>query len=117
MVTCGFTVLAVGLSWLFGTTAAILTQDSFRGRAALRTIFLTPFALPVYASVIIWSFMFQYNNGLVNELLHDVLGVTSRPIVLADRAQQLLRAGHHLDLAQLALRLPVRDGRPAGHPA
>ena len=98
VVTCGFTVLAVGLSWLFGTTAAILTQDSFRGRAALRTIFLTPFALPVYASVIIWSFMFQYDNGLVNELLHNVLGVEPA-MVLADRAQQLLRAGHHLDLA------------------
>ena len=78
-VTCGFTVLAVGFSWLFGTVAAILTQDTFRGRGALRTIFLTPFALPVYASVIIWSFMFQYNNGLVNELLRDVLGITSRP--------------------------------------
>jgi multiple sugar transport system permease protein len=78
-VTCSFTVLAVGLSWLFGTVAAILTQDTFRGRAALRTIFLTPFALPVYASVIIWAFMFQYNNGLVNELLHNVLGITSRP--------------------------------------
>ena len=79
LVTCAFTVLAVGFSWLFGTVAAILTQDSFRGRAALRTIFLTPFALPVYASVIIWSFMFQYNNGLVNDLLHSVLHITSRP--------------------------------------
>jgi multiple sugar transport system permease protein len=78
-VTCAFTVLAVGLSWLFGTTAAILTQDTFRGRAVLRTIFLTPFALPVYASVIVWAFMFQYNNGLVNQLLHNTLGITSRP--------------------------------------
>jgi multiple sugar transport system permease protein len=79
VVTCTFTVLAVGLSWLFGTVAAILTQDTFRGRAALRTIFLTPFALPVYASVIIWAFMFQYNNGLVNQLLHNTLGITSKP--------------------------------------
>ncbi len=79
VVTCLFTVLAVGLSWLFGTVAAILTQDTFRGRAVLRTIFLTPFALPVYASVIIWAFMFQYNNGLVNQLLHSTLGITSKP--------------------------------------
>jgi multiple sugar transport system permease protein len=79
VVTCAFTVLAVGLSWLFGTVAAILTQDSFRGRAVLRTIFLTPFALPVYASVIVWAFMFQYDNGLVNQLLHNTLGITSKP--------------------------------------
>jgi multiple sugar transport system permease protein len=79
VVTCSFTVLAVSLSWLFGTVAAILTQDRFRGRGVLRAIFLTPYALPVYASVITWAFMFQYNNGLINHVLHDELHLTSRP--------------------------------------
>ena len=79
VVTCSFTAIAVGLSWLFGCAAAILAQDPFRGRGVLRAIFLTPYALPVYASVITWAFMFQYNNGLVNHVLHDELGITSRP--------------------------------------
>jgi multiple sugar transport system permease protein len=79
VVTCAFTAIAVGLSWLLGCAAAILAQDQFRGRGILRAIFLTPYALPVYASVITWAFMFQYNNGLVNHLLHDDLGLTSRP--------------------------------------
>ena len=79
MVTCSFTVLAVSLSWLLGTVAAILTQDRFPGRGVLRAIFLTPYALPVYASVITWAFMFQYNNGLINHVLHDELHLTSRP--------------------------------------
>jgi multiple sugar transport system permease protein len=79
VVTCAFTALAVGLSWLFGVTAAILAQDKFRGRGLLRAVFLTPYALPVYASVITWAFMFQYDNGLVNHVLHDELGLTSKP--------------------------------------
>jgi multiple sugar transport system permease protein len=79
VVTCAFTAIAVGLSWLLGCTAAILAQDPFRGRGVLRAIFLTPYALPVYASVITWAFMFQYNNGLVNYVLHNELGITSRP--------------------------------------
>jgi multiple sugar transport system permease protein len=79
VVTCSFTVLAVGLSWLFGTAAAILAQDPFRGRGVLRALFLTPYALPVYASVITWAFMFQYNNGLINYVLHNELGITSSP--------------------------------------
>ena len=79
VVTCSFTVLAVGFSWLFGTAAAILAQDPFRGRGVLRAIFLTPYALPVYASVITWAFMFQYNNGLINYVLHNELGITSSP--------------------------------------
>ena len=78
-ITCAFTVLAVGFSWLLGVTGAILMQDSFRGRAALRALFLTPYALPVYASVIIWAFMLQHDNGLVNHVLHDQLHLGSKP--------------------------------------
>ncbi|WP_067474363.1 carbohydrate ABC transporter permease [Actinomadura hibisca] len=77
-VTCAFTVLAVGLSWLLGAAAAILTQDSFRGRGWLRALFLTPYALPAYASVIVWAFMFQHDNGLVNHVVHDQLGLTGQ---------------------------------------
>jgi multiple sugar transport system permease protein len=79
LITCAFTAAAVSLSWLLGTAAAILAQDHFRGRGLLRAIFLTPYALPVYASVITWAFMFQYNNGLVNQVLHNQIGLTSRP--------------------------------------
>ncbi|MFF8846384.1 carbohydrate ABC transporter permease [Streptomyces sp. NPDC015127] len=78
-VTCAFTVLAVGLSWLLGTGAAVLMQDTFRGRGLLRAVFLTPYALPVYAAVITWAFMFQRDNGLVNHVLHDQLGLMDEP--------------------------------------
>ncbi|MFE9425263.1 carbohydrate ABC transporter permease [Kitasatospora sp. NPDC006697] len=71
--TCAFTVLSVGISWLIGTTAAIMMQDSFRGRGLLRAAFLLPYALPVFAAVITWSFMFQRDTGLVNHVLHDQL--------------------------------------------
>ncbi|WP_245979250.1 carbohydrate ABC transporter permease [Streptomyces diacarni] len=78
-ITCAFTVLAVGLAWLLGATAAILMQDTFRGRGLLRALFLTPYALPVYAAVITWSFLLQRDNGLVNHVLHDQLGLTDAP--------------------------------------
>ncbi|MGW6740531.1 carbohydrate ABC transporter permease [Streptomyces sp. NPDC055025] len=79
LVTCAFTVLSVGLSWLFGVAAAIMLQENFRGRSILRTIFLVPYALPVYAAVITWAFMFQHDNGIINHVLHDQLGLTDEP--------------------------------------
>jgi multiple sugar transport system permease protein len=79
LVTCGFTVLSVGLCWLIGTAAAICMQDAFRGRGLLRALFLVPYALPVYAAVITWVFMFQHDNGLVNHVLHDQLHLTDKP--------------------------------------
>ncbi|MEU0034184.1 MULTISPECIES: sugar ABC transporter permease [unclassified Streptomyces] len=79
LVTVGFTLLSVGLCWLIGTAAAIYMQDTFRGRGLLRALFLVPYALPVYAAVITWVFMFQHDNGLVNHVLHDQLHLTDKP--------------------------------------
>ncbi|MFD7684852.1 carbohydrate ABC transporter permease [Streptomyces sp. NPDC059781] len=79
LVTIAFTLLSVGLCWLIGTAAAIFMQDTFRGRGLLRALFLVPYALPVYAAVITWVFMFQHDNGLVNHVLHDQLGITDKP--------------------------------------
>ncbi|MEV2247944.1 sugar ABC transporter permease [Streptomyces sp. NPDC049970] len=79
LVTCVFTFFAVGLAWLFGIAAAVMLQENFRGRGFLRAVFLVPYALPVYAAVITWAFMFQRDNGLVNHVLHDQLGLTGQP--------------------------------------
>jgi multiple sugar transport system permease protein len=35
----------------------------------VRTLFLIPYALPVFASVITWNFMLQRDTGMVNQLL------------------------------------------------
>ena len=50
----------------------------------------SPYALPVYAAVITWSFMLQRDTGLVNHVLVDQLHLVGAAAVLADRRQQLL---------------------------
>ena len=82
-VTAGYTVLSVGFSWLFGVTAAVLLQRPFRGRGLVRTLFLTPYALPAYAAVITWSFLLQRDTGLVNHIIVDQLHLAhTRPFWL-----------------------------------
>jgi multiple sugar transport system permease protein len=82
-VTTGYTVLSVGLSWLLGTVAAILLQRPFPGRGLIRTLFLTPYALPAYTAVITWSFLLQRDTGLLNHVLVDDLHlVDHRPFWL-----------------------------------
>ena len=83
LVTCAYTVVVVGVAWVFGMAAAVVLQRSFRGRAIFRTLFLVPYALPVYTGVITWNFMLQRDTGVVNHLLVDNLGVLgSRPFWL-----------------------------------
>ena len=81
--TITYTVLVLGASWLLGTIAAVLTQRPFRGRGFVRTLFLLPFALPIFASVITWNFMGQRDTGMINHLLVDQLhSQTNRPFWL-----------------------------------
>ncbi|GII32400.1 ABC transporter permease [Planotetraspora mira] len=73
LVTVAFTLITVALSWFFGMAGAVLMQGEFRGRGVLRALFLVPYALPVYAGVITWSFLLQRDSGLVNHVLVDQL--------------------------------------------
>jgi multiple sugar transport system permease protein len=74
-----YTVIVVGLAWLFGMSAAAVLQNSFRGRGLFRTLFLVPYSLPIYAGVITWSFMLQRDNGLVNHVLVSNLHLLDSP--------------------------------------
>lgn len=83
IVTVVYTVCTVGLSWLFGLTAGVLLQKRFHGRNVMRTLFLTPYALPAYAAVITWSFLLQRDQGMLNHILVDQLHLTDdRPFWL-----------------------------------
>ena len=75
LLTCGFTVLVVGLAWGMGMAAAVALQKKFRGRGLFRTLFLVPYALPMYAGIIAWKFMLQKDTGAVNHFLYDNLGL------------------------------------------
>jgi ABC-type sugar transport systems, permease components len=73
LVTCGFTVLVVAISWFLGMAAGVALQRQFTGRGLFRTLFLIPYALPVYAGIITFKFMFQKDTGALNHLLYDTL--------------------------------------------
>lgn len=77
LITCAYAVIVVGAAWVLGMAAAVVLQRSFRGRAAFRTLFLVPYALPVYAGVITWNFMLQRDTGVINHLLTEDLGLLS----------------------------------------
>ena len=75
LITCGFTLLVVGIAWVAGMAAAVALQRRFPGRGIFRTVFLIPYAIPVYAGIIAWKFMLQKDTGALNHLLFDNLGL------------------------------------------
>jgi len=57
------------LALVIGMVAAVGLNVEFRGRSWLRSALLVPYALPVYVAIIVWSFMLQRDNGVLNTLL------------------------------------------------
>ena len=79
LITTAYTVLIVVGGWVMGLTAALLVNSEFRGRGWFRTLFLIPYALPIYVTVIAWQFMLQQQNGSVNTLLVKDLHLVNDP--------------------------------------
>lgn len=97
LITCAFTVLVVGLSWGLGMAAAVALQKPFRSRGLWRTLFLVPYALPLYAGIITWNFMLQRDTGAVNHVVVDQLHLAG------DRPFWLLGSNAFVSLVVVAI--------------
>lgn len=62
---------------LFSILTALLLNRDFKGRGVLRGIYFLPSVVPIVATTIIWNWILDYRNGLVNQVLH-MLGAGSR---------------------------------------
>jgi multiple sugar transport system permease protein len=61
-------VAAVGLQFLLGLAAALLLNRRFAWRGIARALIIVPWALPSVIIGLIWTWMLDFNLGLVNEL-------------------------------------------------
>jgi multiple sugar transport system permease protein len=73
--TSWYTVVSVALIWGIGIFAAVMLANKFRGNGFFRTLFLVPYALPGFVTTIVWQFMFNQRDGVINRFLVDDLGI------------------------------------------
>jgi multiple sugar transport system permease protein len=73
--TAAYVILVLGFSWILGMAGAVFLNRRFRGQGLLRTLFLVPYAIPTYVGTIAWAFMFNQQDGAVNKILVDDLGL------------------------------------------
>ncbi len=75
------TLLENSLFWAAGSVALFLAMglglatvmnQELRGRAVYRTLILLPWAMPAFITILVWSNMWQYDYGIINELLATV---------------------------------------------
>ena len=61
--------LVVSLQFLLGLCAALLLNQSFWWRGIARSLIIIPWALPSVIIGLMWSWMYDFHIGVVNDLL------------------------------------------------
>ncbi|AFY70461.1 carbohydrate ABC transporter membrane protein 1, CUT1 family [Thalassoporum mexicanum PCC 7367] len=64
-----FTVVAITLELVLGMIIALVLNQSFKGRGALRTIAIIPWALPTALIALTWTWIFNDQYGVLNDIL------------------------------------------------
>lgn len=71
--------LVVGLQFALGLGAALLLNQSFWWRGAARALIVIPWALPSVIIGLTWTWMYDFNVGVINDLLLR-LGAIDKPV-------------------------------------
>ncbi len=74
-----FTVVSVAVEMVLGMGVALVLHQSFRGRGVVRAIALLPWALPTAVMALAWTWIFNDQYGVLNDLLTR-LGLIQQPI-------------------------------------
>jgi multiple sugar transport system permease protein len=66
-----------------GLAIAVLLNRPMRGIKVVRTLMLAPWVVPSFVVAVLWGFMWQSDNGIINKILVDYTGLLSeRPVWL-----------------------------------
>lgn len=81
----------VGLQFLLGLATALLLNQSFWWRGLARALVVVPWALPSVIIGLMWTWMYDYNLGVINDLLMRI-GAIAAPIAWLARPDTALGA-------------------------
>lgn len=78
-ITLSYVIISICLCVFMGLLAALLANESFRGRTAFRGVMLIPYILPKVVYLTCLRFMFTH-DGIINKILVELLGIIDEPI-------------------------------------
>lgn len=81
----------VGLQFLLGLVTALLLNQSFWWRGAARALVVVPWALPSVIIGLMWTWMYDFNVGVLNDMLVRI-GIIEEPIAWLARPDLALAA-------------------------
>lgn len=86
-ITAVYIIVTVTLRFLIGLFAAVLLNQSFRGRGLARALIIIPWAVPEVVACLIWILMYDKDFGIINflamnmKLISEPVGFLSNPSI------------------------------------
>ena len=86
-ITAIYIIVTVVLRFVIGLLAAILLNQSFRGRGIARALIIIPWAVPEVVACLIWILMYDKDFGIINflamnfQLISEPVGFLSDPSI------------------------------------
>jgi len=71
--TVVYTVFVTIGTMLLGLAGALLVHRNFRGRGVARTLLIFSWIVPSYVVGIVWGFMWQQEEGIINVFLFEII--------------------------------------------
>ena len=122
-----YTILVTIGTLGLGIIVSQMLNRNFKGRNIVRALFLFPWIIPTFVVGLLWGFMWQKSNGIINILLYDVIHIhrifqlvgiplsAEKTVLVNGRPQNLVCHRYSDYLARLAASDVDAVGRLAGY--
>ena len=74
-----YSVSTIVLQVVIGVIAALVVNESFKGRNFVRGVILFPYVIPTVVAIVLWKWLLNDQFGLVNYLL-TAMGIMEEPV-------------------------------------
>ena len=103
-ITVYYTALVTIFALVIAVGGALILNEKFRGRGLVMTLVILPWAVSLYATAIVWKYLYSAEWGMFNAILLK-LGLVDRPInFLSERlAVPAVAVAHAWQIAPLGM--------------
>jgi multiple sugar transport system permease protein len=103
-VTVYYTALVTIFALVIAVGGALILNEKFRGRGIVMTLVILPWAVSLYATAIVWKYLYSAEWGMFNAILLK-LGIVSQPVnFLSERlAVPAVAIAHAWQIAPLGM--------------
>ncbi|MFM9105641.1 MAG: carbohydrate ABC transporter permease [Chloroflexota bacterium] len=104
VITLYYTLLVTVFAVAIAVGGALLLNETFRGRGFLMAVVILPWAVSLYATAVVWKYLYSPEWGLFNAIIQR-LGIADSPVLfLSERgAVPALAVAHAWQIAPLGM--------------